>query len=185
MRKLHELSRYEVYIIAKDYATTSQAVSGGYLSQKYQITSATFYNVLHKAILERIVSETVAKMIAAKAATNNYNHGGEGARIRTLEMYEDLIRNSKKHRLGRSDAKYWTIKYIESELELENFAKANYIDEILLKRAFYDTVVNCWIDDKEVELLKVKTKNHKEKDIEEAFEKMLEKRDETSKKVKK
>ena len=185
MRKLQDLSRREMYIIAKDYAMTSQANSGGFLTEKYQISSATFYNILHKVVLERIVPENVAKMIATKAANNNYNHGGEGAKIRTLEMYEDLITKSKSHRLRRADAKYWTIKYIESEYDLNNFAKAYYLDVVLLKRALYDTVVNCWIDTNKVEQLKEKTKRHKEEDVEEAFEKMLEKRKEASKKGKK
>ena len=185
MRKLQDLSRREMYIIAKDYAMTSQANSGGVLNEKYQISSSTFYNVLHKAILERIVTENVARIIADKAANNNYNHGGEGAKIRTLEMYEDLIKKSKTHRLGRADAKYWTLNYIESELDLKTFAFANHLNEVLLKRALYDTVVNCWIDNKAVEQLKEKTKKHKEEDIEEAFGKMIEKRSETSKKGKK
>ena len=51
MRKLQDLSRREMYIIAKDYAMTSQANSGGFLTEKYQISSATFYNILQKSAI--------------------------------------------------------------------------------------------------------------------------------------
>lgn len=184
-RKLKDLSRYEMSIIAKEYATSSMLYSGEYFMRKYRISSSTFYNVLHKAILESIVSESVARMIANKAATNNERHGGDGAKGRTLDMYEELIKSRKSYRLQRAEAKKWVLKYLESEFDIETFANRNYLEVSLFKRALHDAVVNSWIDDIKVKQLQEKTKNQKNADIDNAFEKLIEKRNENKAEKKK
>lgn len=175
-RKLKELSRREICVIAMEYSSTSNEKSGDYFSKRYNISTATFYNVLHKAILESIVNEKIARIIAKKAAYNNQIHGGEAAKRRTLSMYEELIKESKYHRLGRDEAKKWVTLYIESDLNIDDFSKENCIEVILLKRALYDAIIYSWIDDEKVNMLKEKTKKYKAEGVEISFEKILEKR---------
>lgn len=175
-RTLKDLSRHEIKVIAEDYAYSSVTKTGEFFAERYDITLSTFYNLLKKAITESIVSETTAKAIANKAAENTERHGGSGARRRTLDMYNSLIASRKSFRLNRSEAKKWTKIYIESELFIEAFSRHYYIDSVLLKRALKDSVINGWITDEEVNLLKEKTKLSKDDNVEEAFAKMLEMR---------
>lgn len=175
-RNLKALSRHEIKVIAEDYANSSVTKTGEFFAERYDITVSTFYNVLKKAITESIVSERTARLIANKAAENTERHGGSGARRRTLDMYDVLIASRKNYRLNRDEAKKWTKKYINSNLFIEAFSREYYIDVYLLKRALKDAVINGWINDEEVNLLKEKTKLQKEENVEEAFAKMLEKR---------
>lgn len=175
-RKLKDLSRREMSIIAEEYASSSCFYSGEYFTKKYRISSSTFYNILHKVILESIVRESIAQRIAAKAASNNERHGGEAAKQRTIDMYRELIEKSKTYRLGREDAKKWALNYLESPHDIDYFAQMNYLKPILLKRALYDVIVNSWLNDELVSRLYEKTKNQKNADIDNAFEKLFEKR---------
>lgn len=175
-RKLKDLSRYEMSIIAKEYATSSMLYSGEYFMRTYRISSTTFYNVLHKVIVESIVPENIARLIANKAANNNERHGGDSAKRRTLDMYEELIKARKSYRLQRAEAKKWVLKYLESEFDIETFSKRNYLEVSLFKRALHDAVVNSWIDDIKVKQLREKTKNQKNAEIDSSFEKLIEKR---------
>ena len=175
-RTLKDLSRHEIKVIAEDYAYSSVTKTGEFFAERYDITLSTFYNLLKKAITESIVSETTAKAIANKAAENTERHGGSGARRRTLDMYASLIASRKTYRLNRDEAKKWVRKYINSTLFIETFARENYIDVYLLKRALRDAVINGWITDEEINLLKEKTKLQQKENVEEAFAKMLEMR---------
>ena len=180
-RKIKDLTRQEMYMIAKNYAYTSDSKSGEYFSEKYNISQSTFYNILHKVVAESIVSVEIARCIKEKAASNAERHAGVHARERINGVYNALIRSRDDYHLTKEEAKKWVRKYIESELDIDSFAIQNYLKAFLLKRALNDAIVYLWIKDEEIEKLKEKIKKQKSKDIDEAFEKLFEKRKENKK----
>ena len=173
---LRTLTRCEIYFIAKEYAESKIEQAGEHFAEKYQISESTFYAVLHKAVLESIVSCDVARKIQKKAAENSRLHGGKYAQIRTFNTYEELINRRAKYRLKREEAKKIVRKYIASDLFLEPFSKNYYVDAVLLKRALSDVIVYSWVSDDEVELIKEKTRKQKGDSIEEGFTKLMQKR---------
>ena len=66
-RTIKQLSRYEMLVIATEYANTPYSVSGDFFSERYEVSKNTFYNILHKVIIESIVTLDIAKQIAKKA----------------------------------------------------------------------------------------------------------------------
>lgn len=175
-RILKDLSRREIKEIAEEYANTPFCKSCEYFMDEYNISESTFYNVLHKAVLESIVSESTAKMIQNKAAGNSERHGGVNAKKRTLNTYEHLLNQRTGFRFKVSEGKKIVLKYISSEKPIEIFAYDNCVNLRLLKLALRDAVVFAWITNKQVKLLEEKTRKQKGEAMEEGFKKLLEKR---------
>lgn len=175
-RSIREVTRNEMYCIAKEYANTPGERNGQFFSEKYNLSESTFYAILHKAVLESIVSIEIARNIQRKSADNSYMHGGKSGQKRTFYMYERLINKRKICRLRKEEAKRLIRSYLLSELSLKAFADAYFVNELLFKRALADAVVYSWINDKEVEILKEKTRKQKGDSIEEGFAKLMQKR---------
>ena len=69
-RTIKDISRREMYAMAQEYAETDYLLSGNYFAERYEISTSTFYAVLHKAISESLVSIEIARKITQKAAYN-------------------------------------------------------------------------------------------------------------------
>jgi hypothetical protein len=172
-RKIKDIPRKEMKAIAVEYANTPFNHSAEVFMEKYNIRESTFYNIRHKAILESMVTENVARMIQNKASANSKKHGGEYARIRTFNTYEYLLNQRKAYRLKVSEAKKIVLRYIYSDIYLETFAQNNCVDVVLLKRALRDAVVYGWISNKQVKLLEEKTRQQKGEEMEAGFQRLL------------
>ena len=175
-RELKDFSRREIKEIAEEYANTPYKKSCEHFMEEYNISESTFYNVLHKAVVESIVSTTFARMIQNKAAANSERHGGINAKKRTFNAYEHLINKRTGFRFKVAEGKKLVLKYIYSEATIEVFACDNCVNLLLLKRALRDAVVFSWITNNQVKLLEEKTRKQKGEAMEEGFKKLLEKR---------
>ena len=155
-RKIKDIPRRELSIIAKEYAMTPNSKSGEHFSEKYRISVSTFYKILHKAVLESMVTEDEAKLISKKAASNAERHGGEGAKIQTLETYNKLIKARKDYRFEKEEAKKWCKRFIISEYGIGEFCKNYCLEVFILRRALADSIEYSWISDEELSMLKEK-----------------------------
>lgn len=171
-RTIKEISRREMLSMALEYAETDNLLSGVYFAERYEISTSTFYAILHKAISESLVTIEIARKIAQKAACNTARHGGDSAKTRTYRVYQDYIRERSTYRFEKAEAKRWAESYINSKDDVETFAKHNYLDLKILKRALYDVVVNNWLNIECIEKLKEKTIVQSIAHFEKAFEKV-------------
>ena len=156
-RTIKDISRREMYAMAQEYAETDYLLSGNYFAERYEISTSTFYAVLHKAISESLVSIEIARKITQKAAYNTGRHGGEAAKTRIFRVYQDYIRERETYRFDREEAKKWVRLYIDSEDDIEAFAKKKLLNLKILKRALYDVVTNSWLGAEYIERLREKT----------------------------
>lgn len=152
-RTIKQLSRYEMLVIATEYANTSYSVSGDFFSERYEVSKNTFYSILHKVIIESIVTLDIAKQIAKKATYNTKKHGGEGAERRTFRVYENDIKLRESFRFGREEAKKWTEKYADSIENIETFCRRNFLNIIIFKRALFDVITYAWVTPEYIEKL--------------------------------
>lgn len=171
-RTIKDISRREMYAMAQEYAETDYLLSGNYFAERYEISTSTFYAVLHKAISESLVSIEIARKITQKAAYNTGRHGGEAAKTRIFRVYQDYIRERETYRFDREEAKKWVRLYIDSEDDIEAFAKKKLLNLKILKRALYDVVTNSWLGAEYIEKLREKTIMQNTTYFERAFEKV-------------
>lgn len=155
-RTIKQLSRYEMLVIATEYANTPCSASGDFFSERYGVSKNTFYSILHKAIIESIVTIDVARQIARKASYNTRQHGGEGAEIRTNRVYNEDIKQRENFRFGREEAKKWVEMYADSKDTLEIFCRKNFLSPILLQRAIVDVSTYNWITSEYLDKLMLK-----------------------------
>lgn len=156
-RTIKQLSRYEMLVIATEYANTPYSVSGDFFSERYEVSKNTFYNILHKVIIESIVTLDIAKQIAKKAVYNTKMHGGEGAEIRTFRVYENDIKLREHFRFSREEARKWTEKYADSTENIETFCRRNFLNIIIFKRALFDVITYAWVTPEYIEKLMSKS----------------------------
>lgn len=149
-RTIKDFSRRQIYDIALEYANSLPKYSGDFFAEKYGISKATFYHILHKAVEESIVSLSDANDIARKAAQNTVEYGGSGASILAYEAYERYIKKRDTFRFSKEEARYWTKAYANSEESAANFAFKNFMQLCTLKYAIYDVVINSWIKYEEI-----------------------------------
>lgn len=161
MKRLKDFSRKKIREIATEYATTSLAYNHSYFEKEYEISEATFYNILQKSIVESIVNDEIAKCIGEKAQANSNQKAGEYAKIRTKRHHEHLIMKRKTFKFSKNYAKKIAIMYSKSNLDKKSFCNANVIHARLFDDALVRAVVENWIDDGTYEKIKAKAfKNH-------------------------
>lgn len=161
MKKVRDFSRAKIKKIATDYANLDLKYSHTFFEREYEISEAVFYSIIRKAIVESIVDEQTVKRISKKAAQNSQDKVGEKAGMRTKKHQEYLALKRKVFKFPKKEARAIAYSYSESELTKQEFCKKNEITTKLFDQALVESIVNNWIDDIAVELLKNKAlKNH-------------------------
>lgn len=161
MKRLKDFSRKKIREIATEYATTNLAYNHSYFEKEYEISEATFYNILQKSIVESIVNDEIAKCIGKKAQANSEQKAGKYAGIQTKRHQEHLLMKRKTFKFSKSYATKIAIMYSKSNLDKKSFCHANVIHSRLFDDALVRAVVERWIDDKAYERIKSKAfKNH-------------------------
>ena len=95
MRTLSQLSRQEIKDITIQYSRTNYVLAANYFSKEYNISAATFYSAIEKAVIEHIVDIDVVNLVKKKAIQNAYAHANtsaDAARKRVINHYNELIR---------------------------------------------------------------------------------------------
>ena len=161
-RKVKDFSRSEINKIAVHYATTSCDFSALYYAMLYNTSESTFYSLIGKAIKEHIVSEQIAKMIAAKSARNSERHGGDGGKERSKARYRRLMEQRKVFEFSRDTREYYAIEYANSDnaVDMKVFAGIHYMSRVLLQRTLVSAVVDNIVGDEVVEKLRQKALQH-------------------------
>lgn len=161
MKRLKDFSRKKIREIATEYAMTSSAYNHGYFEQEYEISEATFYNILCKAIVESIVNDEIAKCISKKSEENSREKAGVYAGARTKRHQEYLMMKRKTFKFSKNYSKKIALMYAKSKLDKKSFCYVNVIHPRLFDDAVVRAIVGCWIDDKAYEKIKAKAfKNH-------------------------
>lgn len=155
-RSIRQLSRYDMLVIATDYAQSPCFYSGDFFSEKYGISKSTFYSVLKKAIVESIVSIEVAKQIMEKAACNTKQHGGEGAEVITRHAYKNKLEERQFFRFDQKEAELWAKRFADSDEDMYTFCNRNCVHIKLLCQAIGDVICNSWLEPEDIDRLKAK-----------------------------
>ena len=177
-RSISELSRAQMKIIAENYASTSNEISGGIISRQYELSKGTLGRLLKKVVIEHIVTEEVAMKIAIKSAENAEVHGGVGAYTRVINAYHRYLKERRTFRFDRNTEAELVTEYANSTVSPIDFWQSHTMDRLLFKRTLVFAIIEGLVDDDTVALLKKKAKlyNPPEK-IEEYFASLLLERD--------
>ncbi len=157
-RKVEDLTRRRIYAIAVSYANSKDTFSASYYCGAYGISQHVFYRCLEKAVEESIVSEYIAKRISEKAARNAYEHAGEGAKINSLNHYQELIAKRESFKFKPKEQKKFVEQYADCDLSLPVFCANEYIRINQMNEAISDVIVGNLISDEYVEKLLQKSK---------------------------
>lgn len=161
MKKVRDFSRNEIKRIATEYANRDLMYSHTFFEREYEISKAVFYAIIEKAVVESIVDDKTAEKIKKKASQNSEIKIGKEAGIRTKKHQDNLKLKREAFRFPKKEATKIAREYSKSKLNKYDFCKQNQISVKLFDQALTDSIVNNWIDDTTVELLKKKAlKNH-------------------------
>lgn len=156
-RTARDFSRKQIWEIANSYANTGYEYSHDYYEREYKISKSTFYTILEKAVIEHIVNLDIVELMCKKAAYNSGVKAGEAGYERSIKHYDYLKKKRAQYRVSKKQAVHLTIKYSESKLLKNEFAKENYISTKMLDIIFKDAIINCWVSDEVVNKLKQKS----------------------------
>lgn len=161
MKRLKDFSRKQIREIATVYATTELACNYSYFEKEYEISEATFYNILKKAIIESIVDDNIAKQIGRKTEKNSAKKAGRSAGLRTRRHQEQLLQKRKEFKMKKGEAIQTAIRYSKSTFNKKQFCIVNIIAIKLFDDALVRAIIEKWIDDECYERIKSKAlKNH-------------------------
>ena len=163
-----DFSRKKIAEIATQYAQTNFAYSHDYFSREYGISKATFYTVLEKAVIENIVDDKTVELMAKKAAYNSQTKAEEAGKQRSRKHYDYLTLKRHQYMPSKEQAIIWTTEYARCKYNKNDFTTKNFITNALLNRVIYKAIVENWVTDDVVNLLKEKSlgKDNSEKVIE-------------------
>ena len=173
-RSISQLTRQQMKIIAENYASTSNEISGGIISKQYELSKGTLGRLLKKVVVEHIVTEEVATRIMIKSAENAEVHGGVGAYTRVINAYHRYLKERRTFRFDRNTEVELVTEYANSPVSPIDFWQSHTMDRLLFNRTLVFAVIESLVDDNTVELLKKKAKlyNPPEK-IEEYFNSLI------------
>jgi hypothetical protein len=149
MKKIQDFSRKDLKKIATEYALTEHSHANSCICKKYRITSSTFYNILSKAIIEHIVDlNTIFKMME-KSKQNSLTHSGKGAKIRSIEHYNNLLKKRRSFIFNKKAtidiAKKFAYK--DQNISKKDFCNLLFIDIELLDKTLINAIINNYIND--------------------------------------
>lgn len=156
-RTAKNFSRKQIWEIATEYANTNCAYSRDYFSREYDISYNTFYKLLERAVIESIVDEATILRMADKSAHNSDDKAGEGARKRSQKHYKYLMLKRNVYILPKKEAIVLTTNYANSVLAKSAFLRNNFMDRKIFDRTVYKAVLENWVSDEVVEMLKSKS----------------------------
>lgn len=156
-KTVRDLSRKKIAEIATQYAQTNFAYSHDYFSREYAISKGTFYTALEKAVIENIVDDKTVEQMAAKAAYNSQVKAAEAGKQRSKKHYDYLLLKRRQYMPSKEQAIIWTTEYANCKYHKNDFATKNFITVALLNRVIYKAIVDSWVTDDIVELLKEKS----------------------------
>ena len=139
MRTLSQLSRQEIKDITIQYSRTNYVLAANYFSKEYNISAATFYSAIEKAVIEHIVDIDVVNLVKKKAIQNAYAHANtsaDAARKRVINHYNELIRKRNQFVFRKSKIIVLTNRYLsmDSNFTIDDFCMTEYIDyELFVK----------------------------------------------------
>ncbi len=144
MRILSQLSRQEIKKITIQYSRTNYVLSAKYFSKEYDISPATFYSAIEKAVVEHIVDIDVVNLVKKKAIVNAYAHANtsaDAARLRVINHYNTLIEKRNQFVFKKSEIIDLTNKYLSlvDNFTIDDFCMTEYIDYEL----FVKTIAIC------------------------------------------
>lgn len=144
MRTLSQLSRQEIKDITIQYSRTNYVLAANYFSKEYNISAATFYSAIEKAVIEHIVDIDVVNLVKKKAIQNAYAHANtsaDAARKRVINHYNELIRKRNQFVFRKSKIIVLTNRYLsmDSNFTIDDFCATEYIDYEL----FVKTIAIC------------------------------------------
>lgn len=181
-RTTKEFSRTEIWEIATRYANTGLAYSHEFFEKEYTISRSTFYAILEKAVIESCVDMNIVKKMTIKASSNSEKKAGIAGKKRSEKHYEELIHQRARYMLPKKDAINWTIKYAETNLPKEAFSARYHIDKKLLERTIHKAVLENWVSDEMVEMIKTKSmRNNHGEGVKEFWKELIYFRDENKK----
>ena len=156
-KTVRNLSRKTIAEIATRYAQTNFLYSHEYFSREYEISKSTFYATLEKAVVENIVDDKIVEQMAQKAAYNSKVKAGEAGKHRSRKHYERLLLKRRQYMPSKEQAIIWTNEYAKFQYHKKDFATKNFITIALLNKVIHKSIVENWITDDVVELLKNKS----------------------------
>lgn len=181
-RTTREFSRAQIWEIANFYAASSYWHSAEFFANEYNITTANFYRILHRAVEECIVDDGTVYKIAKKSAYNSEVKAGEYARKRSEKNYKQLIKKRQEYMLPKDEAIRLINKYANSDDGKRTFLLKVYMTPSLFDRTIKEGIIKSWVSDEVVTKLKEKSLNkHNDKATLEFWEKLLKLRNENKK----
>lgn len=150
-----QFSRNEVWEIATRYATSKYSHTD--FEVAYQSSRSSFYTVLDRAVIENIVDAETVIAMEERAKYNSEVKAGKPGAIRSEKHYAFLRKKRKEYMLPKEKAIEMTITYAESLYSKKLFCRRIHISERLLDRTLYKAIVDNWVSDEVVNLLKAKS----------------------------
>jgi len=150
-----QFSRKEVWEVATRYATSKYSHND--FEEEYQSSRSSFYTVLDRAVIENIVDSDTVGLMEARAKYNSEVKAGKPGEIRSEKHYSYLKKKRKEYMLSKEEAIKITITYAESPYSKKQFCRRIHISEQLLDRTIYKSIIDNWVSDEVVMLLKVKS----------------------------
>lgn len=148
-RNAKDFSRYDVKNIALEYASSEDEVSASYFCETYNITEGVFYSIIKRAVVESIVNEETAHVIAKKASRNSAARGGEGGRIRSVYKHERLMRERKKFEFTIKEKIWYATQYAKSPsyVDVKTFIVQHSMTRELFDRTVRSAIVDGHVSD--------------------------------------
>ena len=143
-RNAKDFSRYDVKKIALEYASSEDEVSASYFCEMYDITEGVFYSVIKRAIVESIVNDETAQLIAKKASRNSAVHGGEGGRVRSVYKHERLMHERRNFEFTNKEKIWYATRYAESPSYVD--AKTFIVQHSMTRELFDRTMSSAIVD---------------------------------------
>lgn len=176
-RTAKDFSRSKIGEIATQYAETPESYSHTFFEKEYEISQTTFYTILEKAVIENVVSNETVLEMAGKASSNSSEKAGEPGETRSAKHYKYLIQKRKIYMLPKKEAIDLADRYSKSKLRKKEFAEKYYYTTALMDRTIMKCIIDCWIKDETVSLLKNKAlQQHKSEEAIRFWDKLEEMR---------
>lgn len=170
-RNAKDFSRCDVKNIALEYASSEDEVSASYFCETYNITEGVFYSIIKRAVVESVVDDETAHIIAKKASRNSASRGGEGGRIRSVYKHERLMSMRKKFEFTIKEKIWYATQYAKSPsyVDAKTFMVQHSMTRALFDRTIRSAIVDGYVDDTVACELRGKALQHNKRERVESF----------------
>lgn len=181
-RTARDFSRKEEYEVALLYASSYQEFSANVIAEALGVSESTCRTVLDNAVIHNVVNDKIVRLMSEKAARNAQIHAGIKGKYSSLKHYETLRAKRAAYLPSKREIIIIVKSYAESDLPKECFSQTHYITKQLLTKLIHLAIVNCYVNDKTVDLLKAKSiERYGLSDVEDFWKEILNNRNENKK----